>query len=135
MNTIREALDEITPAPEGDATATTLTPPPLVPAARGAATVLVLDLRDGSRQIVGRADADIVIAERSVSRRHAQLFPSQENLQISDLGSSNGTRRNGQDVEDQPVALSSGDVLEFGDVRLLLLGVDDYWVRLPELGD
>jgi hypothetical protein len=136
MNTIRDALNEITPSPDDEATATSLTPPPLVPAARGAATVYVVDVTDAAVSLGRDEEADVIVAERSVSRRHALLSPAGEALALQDLGSSNGTRRNGIELSgDATVELSSGDVVELGDVRLLLLSVDDYWVRLPELAD
>ena len=58
--------------------------------ARGAATH---PLPPGTQLTVGRADADIVIDDVAVSRRHAvfRAGPPGPPLEIEDLGSSNGT--------------------------------------------
>ena len=50
-------------------------------------------------QLIGRASrADIVLAEDSVSRRHAKLYVSDSDLIIEDLGSSNGVVVNGERI-------------------------------------
>lgn len=70
------------------------------------------------RLLLGRGDeCDIALNDTSVSRVHADI-ESQEDGQyrISDQGSSNGLRVNGQEV---PAALLDiGDVIELGDVFL-----------------
>ena len=63
--------------------------------------------------VVGRSTkADIILAEDSVSRRHAKLFVSGSDLYIEDLGSSNGVIVNGARVSRQ--ALTPGDVVQIG---------------------
>jgi hypothetical protein len=66
---------------------------------------------------IGRApDCDCVIAEPSVSRRHASLRRAGERWLLRDLGSSNGTRVNGIRVTDE-VEVRPGDQLNLGGVR------------------
>ena len=66
--------------------------------------------------IVGRAlEADVQIASSAVSRRHAQLSTHGNAVVISDLGSQNGTRVNGERVSSER-SLAYGDIISFGDV-------------------
>lgn len=68
--------------------------------------------------IVGRAPgADILIPDDVVSRRHARFTLMGGDLMIEDLGSSNGTRLNGQPVT-QIQRCSEGDVVHIGDVDI-----------------
>lgn len=63
--------------------------------------------------VVGRSTkADIILAEDSVSRRHAKLFVSGDRLFIEDLGSSNGVLVNGVRVAQQ--VLTREDVAQIG---------------------
>ncbi len=65
----------------------------------------------GRELILGRDEScDIVIADRQVSRFHARLTPSSEGVLLEDLGSKNGTFRNGARLED-PVMLLDGDMI------------------------
>jgi hypothetical protein len=60
---------------------------------------------------------DIVIANSSVSGRHAELHRTRESVfRLSDLGSTNGTVVNG--VRINAVDLKDGDVVEIAEVRL-----------------
>jgi pSer/pThr/pTyr-binding forkhead associated (FHA) protein len=62
--------------------------------------------------IFGRDEScDVVIADRQVSRFHARLTPTAEGVLLEDLGSKNGTFRNGDRLE-APVILSDGDLLQ-----------------------
>lgn len=67
---------------------------------------------------IGRAqDNDICIKNTSVSSYHTELhFRRDGVLQITDLGSTNGTVLNGSLIT--KALLSDGDVIELGDVRL-----------------
>ncbi|GAB4475423.1 MAG: hypothetical protein Kow00124_16390 [Anaerolineae bacterium] len=54
-------------------------------------------------------------AVRGVSRRHAALRVTNTRLYVVDLGSTNGTWRNGQSIgQNTPYSLMNGDVLGFG---------------------
>ncbi len=59
-------------------------------------------------------------AEKSgVSRRHVALRPTASNLFVIDLGSTNGTRRNGRSIGlNTPYALADGDVLALGNLQV-----------------
>jgi len=87
------------------------------------ATVTMSDLGhdvvlSGDEVIVGRlAECQIHIADANVSRRHAAFMRLDEGWVIVDLGSTNGTRVNGEPVERR--RLHDGDVIEIGLVRLV----------------
>jgi hypothetical protein len=69
-----------------------------------------------NRSIIGRSsDADVLLDNDTVSRRHALLIRRAGHMWLADLGSSNGTYLNGAPVGD-PVEVVGGDVLGFGDV-------------------
>ncbi len=73
-----------------------------------------LYLRD---MVIGRGvECDVVLVDENVSRRHAQLLPSADTFEISDLGSTNGIRVNGNDCG--RAVLKDGDELEVGTVKL-----------------
>lgn len=58
--------------------------------------------------LVGRGhDADLNIATRTVSRRHAEIFESNGTVMIRDLGSLNGTIIDGQRVKEAPLPSGS----------------------------
>jgi two-component system, NtrC family, response regulator AtoC len=72
--------------------------------------------------VVGRgAEADLVIDHASISRRHAKLLIAEGEVSITDLGSHNGTRVNGDRAEGTRI-LSSGDVIGVGEAELILRG-------------
>ncbi len=61
---------------------------------------------------LGRApDGAVVIADRRASRRHAEIVQAGGGLVLRDLGSTNGTRLNGQRLL-EAAALRNGDVIE-----------------------
>jgi hypothetical protein len=123
---------------EDEKTATSFAPPPVIPAARGAATVYVLDAVRGSGDalVLGRdAEADVVVAEMSVSREHAELVASDEGFTIRDLGSSNGLEVNGRAAPAEAYLLSSGDVVAMGDVEFVYLDAAAFYERLPTFMD
>jgi DNA-binding response OmpR family regulator len=62
--------------------------------------------------LIGRdANCDVPIVNRQVSRRHARLTRASEGVLLEDLGSKNGTHRNGKSVTG-PVLLKDGDVIQ-----------------------
>jgi hypothetical protein len=67
----------------------------------------------GNRVVVGRSrEADIVLQDPNVSRRHAELRKDDGGWQIVDLGSTNGIKVNGRRVDNQP--LRPGDQVTIG---------------------
>jgi hypothetical protein len=67
----------------------------------------------GSRVVLGRSrEADIVLQDPNVSRRHAELRRDEGGWQIVDLGSTNGIKVNGRRVNHQP--LTPGDQITIG---------------------
>lgn len=62
--------------------------------------------------VLGREHScDVVIADRQVSRFHARLTPSSQGIILEDMGSKNGTHRNG-DALSAPVVLQDGDMIQ-----------------------
>ena len=67
----------------------------------------------GSRVVIGRSrEADIVLQDPNVSRRHAELRREDGGWQVVDLGSTNGIKVNGRRVDHQP--LRPGDQVTIG---------------------
>ncbi|MFN8233661.1 MAG: DUF3662 and FHA domain-containing protein [Actinomycetota bacterium] len=62
---------------------------------------------------IGRlAECDVVLADRGASRRHAQIRLHEGAYSLTDLGSTNGTRLNGQTVQSRELA--DGDRITIG---------------------
>jgi len=88
---------------------------------------LVVFKEDGTRKdvpvrngayIIGRDNAaQIRIPLASVSRKHAELVVEDDRVLVRDLGSSNGTTKNFEDVNSQ-TELHANDVLGLGDFYL-----------------
>ena len=76
----------------------------------------------GEGAIIGRnpRNATFLIDDETLSREHARLRCEPEGgLLIEDLGSTNGTRLNGRQLESSaPVRLANADVIELGGVKL-----------------
>lgn len=67
------------------------------------------------RAIIGRSDADLVLDEPNVSKKHAVIEAfSRTNIYIRDLASTNGTIVNGAQIAQKK--LSDGDVIQIGNV-------------------
>lgn len=99
---------------------------------------------DPSSVVFGRAaDCDIVVADRSVSGRHARLAWNGPELQLEDLGSANGTWVQGERVE-RAVVKVGADVrfgrtpLPWGDPQLRPFlrrgGLGDTILAMPRFG-
>ena len=86
--------------------------------------VMVMFRADGQRRsfsitrdmtVVGRReDCDLRIPLSDVSRKHCRLVKDDGSLKVEDLGSSNGTYRNGERVQEAP--LEPGDNIKVGPV-------------------
>jgi pSer/pThr/pTyr-binding forkhead associated (FHA) protein len=81
--------------------------------------VLALPATDGPVTLGRSRDCDCVLAEPSVSRRHAELRRAGEHWRLRDLGSRNGTRVNGVRLLDE-AEVCPGDRVSFGDARFRL---------------
>jgi S1-C subfamily serine protease len=72
--------------------------------------------------VIGRENADVVLDDEEVSRRHAELRPTQPGrAEIRDLGSRNGTWVNGQRIS-APTPLRGGEALRIGQSELSVQG-------------
>ena len=90
--------------------------------------VMVMFRPDGQRRsfsvtrdmtVIGRReDCDLRIPLGDVSRKHCRLILDGDTIKVEDLGSSNGTYRNGERV--QQTELSAGDTLQIGPVVFVL---------------
>jgi hypothetical protein len=77
-----------------------------------------LGLRGGT---IGRSrECDVVLDDRNVSRRHAELRVQPDgSWTVRDLGSTNGVRVNGRDVGAEGGELRPGDVIELGTAEVV----------------
>ena len=104
----------LAPAPVTQ-TAMPATPPP------ASATSASFILADGQRIILDRdlitvgrqSDCEVVIDDHNVSRRHAEIRRTTAGWVITDLGSTNGTKVNGEKIVNGQL-LTDGDVVAFG---------------------
>ena len=94
-----------------------------------------LEINDEIHLGRGKNESDIIDltpynAEKlGVSRRHVALRPTPSNLFVVDLGSTNGTRRNGRSIGlNTPYSLADGDILTLGNLQLTV-----HIVRRPYL--
>ena len=97
----------------------------LRPADAGPAPTTAIVVAEGRRMVVGRTgatigrsrDCDIVLADGNVSRRHAEVLPTEDGWSVSDLNSTNGVVLNGRRIAGA-TALKSGDRIEVGTSEL-----------------
>jgi ABC-type multidrug transport system ATPase subunit len=92
----------------------------------------ILDIRCGNelrehalRQFpvtIGReTDNDVILSDQMVSRHHARLDQAEGSLNVTDLGSLNGTQVNNRTIEPQtPYYLEDGDTISIGSFTLTL---------------
>jgi two-component system, cell cycle response regulator len=91
----------------------------------------------GAELIIGRAhEADVQLQETSISRTHARLFGSGNQVFIEDLKSANGTYLNGQELA-FPQQLRDGDKMTIGSTTILKFAYhdqfdEDYQKRMYE---
>src|SRR5688572_22925494 len=86
--------------------------------------VMVMFRADGQRRsfsitrdmtVIGRReDCDLRIPLSDVSRKHCRLILAGDTIKVEDLGSSNGTYRNGERI--QQTEIGAGDTLQVGPV-------------------
>lgn len=78
-------------------------------------------LAEGQTVVVGRgAEADVVIDNPAISRRHLSLQNLNGACFVADLGSTNGTRKNGEAVT-MPTVVEPGDRVTAGKFQLVPL--------------
>jgi len=72
--------------------------------------------------VIGRSSkADLVLADRFLSRMHARLFRKDDSWYVEDLGSRNTTFLNDRPLG-QPTAVRPGDVIRLAESRLIVEG-------------
>ncbi len=85
-----------------------------------------------SKMVIGRDETcDITIPDRQVSRQHARLSITSEGVLIEDLGSKNGTHRNGQ-ILIEPVLLVDGDIIQIAFAQQFIFLSSDATVPLDK---
>jgi RNA polymerase sigma-70 factor (ECF subfamily) len=84
-----------------------------------------------SRSVVGRgSDADVLVAEPSISREHAVIHLGEKGWEIEDAGSSQGTGVNWMKIDNgERIRLDSGDRVEFGGMAYLVELLGDPFIR------
>lgn len=69
--------------------------------------------------IIGRENCDILLMDGTVSRRHAKIILEAGSITIVDLGSTNGTKVDGNRIDpNQPTLLPVGATVSFGNAKL-----------------
>ncbi|MEI8386894.1 MAG: FHA domain-containing protein [Verrucomicrobiota bacterium] len=86
-------------------------------------TQISQDLQDEKVAIGRLADNDLQIDDGSVSSRHAEIEFEADAYQLHDLGSTNGTFVNGEQVTD--AVLRHGDEVRFGVVEAVFHGEEE----------
>ncbi len=81
--------------------------------------------------MIGRDEScDIHIPDRQISRYHARLMATPDGILLEDLGSKNGTHRNGHGVF-EPVLLSDGDVIQVALIQQFVFMTSDATATMP----
>ncbi|MDQ6802424.1 MAG: SpoIIE family protein phosphatase [Acidobacteriota bacterium] len=90
---------------------------------------------NGDTVSIGRAsDCTIPIKDRYLSRKHAEIVPTNGAWSLRDCGSANGTFLNGTRVQiDQP--LHSGDRIRLGDTEILFESAEHNTDRILAIAD
>ncbi len=124
------AVDPVPGSVRGDGTQALVFRRPLPEAACAVIRVLAPDGRetaievDGHPLTLGRSrDNALVLSDPRVSRHHARIQARHGALVYTDLGSSNGSRVNGMQVDE--IALGVGDRILLGDTVLVVESLPD----------
>jgi hypothetical protein len=76
------------------------------------------ELLGSAGAVIGRSrEADVVVDDPNVSRRHAEVRPSGGSWIVRDLGSTNGVKVNGRRIQG-PQSLKPGDEIVLGTARV-----------------
>jgi hypothetical protein len=79
---------------------------------------------------VGRREGlEVMLADASVSRLHAEIRPSEQGWQLIDCGSTNGTWLNGARLGAEPRHIRVRDVIQFGQVTMTVECGEDLWLN------
>jgi transcriptional regulator with PAS, ATPase and Fis domain len=101
-------------------------PEPRVLVVVGRSALSAHPLPDRGSLVLGRSRAaDVVIDDRSVSRRHARLTLDGRRVAIADLDSANGTRIGHRPVGGEEVEVAAGEPFHLGAVTLVIDGAID----------
>lgn len=91
------------------------------------------ELSEGKELIVGRdPSADIIVGERSVSRRHCRMTGGMDGVDVLDLGSANGVYSSGRPV--QKISLSEGEEVQIGMAHLRVSKIPNRTGMIPIQG-
>ena len=80
------------------------------------------ELNEGTHMVGSAEESAVLISDTTISAQHGQFTVSQGQIVYQDLGSQNGSFVGDQPIT-EPVALTSGHILQVGSIHLQL--VDD----------
>ncbi|NLM50319.1 MAG: FHA domain-containing protein, partial [Clostridiaceae bacterium] len=76
----------------------------------------------GEEETIGRSRKNTIkIDDPFLSQFHARIFKKGNDYYIEDLGSTNGTKLNGEPLGDEAVQLMDNDKIEFGRIAFLFV--------------
>ena len=100
---------------------------------------VVIHIRKAITTLGRDDDADVVIDDPTISRRHAEIALSGDVYSLVDLGSKNGTFVNQRNIGTSSYCLNDGDEISFGPSQVALTfqnsdlgGVIPRWSRVTE---
>ncbi|HEY3629914.1 MAG TPA: FHA domain-containing protein, partial [Jatrophihabitantaceae bacterium] len=86
---------------------------------------LIVPLPRGVTTVGRGPTCDVTLTDPDVSRQHAALTVSTAGVTVRDLGSTNGTRLDGQPVDHDGASLAPGQLLRLGESLLCVVGADE----------
>ena len=85
---------------------------------------------------IGRMpELDVVLCEGSISRVHAEVASAGQAWEVRDLGSTNGTFLNGVRIGQASQKLHEGDILQCGNVVMIVTFVEEDALSIDEAAD
>lgn len=92
-------------------------------------SVRAFPLKDEDNRLGRLPENQVTLTSPRVSRRHAAIRRTDEGIVLVDVGSTNGSRLNGEDLRARvPVPLSPGDRIQLADELLLFhTSIDELW--------
>ncbi len=121
-NIVQESASTPDPAPEPEAPALKVVPPPPSTFDHPPAVLTLpggqrIELHEGNYVLGRHLQNDIVLNDTNVSRTHAEFVSAAGEVTVKDLGSTNGTKVNGVLVTGEQL-LQHGDVINFGTAQV-----------------